>query len=40
MVLSILEFIRVVELGLTNLEPWWIIEGEQPNLDSIRHQAG
>lgn len=22
------EFVRVVELGLTNLEPWWIIEGE------------
>ncbi|TMK51016.1 MAG: hypothetical protein E6G66_06680 [Actinobacteria bacterium] len=22
------EFIRVVELGLTNLEPWWILEGE------------
>ena len=22
------EFIRVVELGLTNLEPWWIIDGE------------
>lgn len=21
-------FIRVVELGLTNLEPWWIIEGD------------
>lgn len=20
-------FVRVVELGLTNLEPWWIIEG-------------
>jgi hypothetical protein len=23
-----LEFIRVVELGLTNLEPWWILSGE------------
>jgi hypothetical protein len=22
------EFIRVVELGLTKLEPWWILEGE------------
>lgn len=22
------EFVRVVELGLTNLEPWWIIEGD------------
>ena len=22
------EFIRVVELGLTDLEPWWIIEGD------------
>jgi hypothetical protein len=22
------EFIRVVELGLTQLEPWWIIEGK------------
>jgi hypothetical protein len=22
------EFIRIVELGLTNLEPWWILEGE------------
>jgi hypothetical protein len=22
------EFIRVVELGLTNLEPWWIIQGQ------------
>ncbi len=21
-------FVRVVELGLTNLEPWWIIEGD------------
>ena len=21
------EFVRVVELGLTNLEPWWIIDG-------------
>ena len=21
------EFIRVVELGLTNLEPWWIVQG-------------
>jgi hypothetical protein len=23
------EFIRVVELGLTNLEPWWIFDGDQ-----------
>jgi hypothetical protein len=23
------EFVRVVELGLTNLEPWWIIEGDR-----------
>ena len=23
------EFVRVVELGLTNIEPWWIIEGER-----------
>jgi hypothetical protein len=23
------EFVRVVELGLTNLEPWWILQGEQ-----------
>jgi hypothetical protein len=23
------EFVRVVELGLTDLEPWWIVEGEQ-----------
>jgi hypothetical protein len=22
------EFLRVVELGLTRLEPWWIIDGE------------
>lgn len=22
------EFVRVVELGLTQLEPWWIIEGD------------
>jgi hypothetical protein len=22
-------FIRVVELGLTNLEPWWIAQGER-----------
>ncbi len=22
------EFIRVVELGLTNLEPWWILTGD------------
>ena len=22
------EFIRIVELGLTNLEPWWILNGE------------
>jgi hypothetical protein len=21
-------FIKVVELGLTNIEPWWIIQGE------------
>ena len=21
------EFVRVVELGLTNLEPWWIMSG-------------
>jgi len=21
------EFLRVVELGLTNLEPWWVLEG-------------
>jgi hypothetical protein len=21
-------FVRVVELGLTNLEPWWIIDGD------------
>lgn len=21
------EFVRVVELGLTNIEPWWIIDG-------------
>lgn len=23
-----MEFLRVVDLGLTKLEPWWIIEGE------------
>lgn len=23
------EFLRVVELGLTNLEPWWILQGEE-----------
>jgi hypothetical protein len=23
------EFIRVVELGLTNLEPWWILQGDR-----------
>jgi hypothetical protein len=23
------EFIRVVELGLTDLEPWWIFDGDQ-----------
>jgi hypothetical protein len=23
------EFVRVVELGLTNIEPWWIIDGER-----------
>jgi hypothetical protein len=23
------EFVRVVELGLTNLEPWWIIDGDR-----------
>jgi hypothetical protein len=22
------EFVRVVELGVTNLEPWWVIEGD------------
>lgn len=22
------EFVRVVELGLTNIEPWWIVEGD------------
>ncbi|SNQ47111.1 conserved hypothetical protein [Frankia canadensis] len=22
------EFLRVVELGLTNIEPWWIMDGE------------
>jgi len=22
------EYIRVVELGLTNLEPWWIVQGQ------------
>jgi hypothetical protein len=22
------EFLRIVERGLTNLEPWWIIDGE------------
>jgi hypothetical protein len=22
------EFVRVVELGLTNLEPWWILDGD------------
>ncbi|HEX8967829.1 MAG TPA: hypothetical protein VF937_08125 [Chloroflexota bacterium] len=22
------EFVRVVELGLTNLEPWWILQGD------------
>jgi hypothetical protein len=22
------EFIRVVELGVTNLEPWWIVHGQ------------
>ena len=22
------DFVRVVELGLTNLEPWWILEGD------------
>jgi hypothetical protein len=22
------EFLRIVELGLTNLEPWWVIEGD------------
>jgi hypothetical protein len=29
------EFIRVVELGLTNLEPWWILKGE-PLRDRFR----
>ncbi|WP_301130555.1 hypothetical protein [Streptomyces cacaoi] len=23
------EFLRVVELGLTDLEPWWIFDGQQ-----------
>jgi hypothetical protein len=23
------QFVRVVELGLTNIEPWWIIDGER-----------
>lgn len=23
------EFVRVVELGLTNIEPWWIVQGER-----------
>ena len=23
------EFMRVVELGLTDLEPWWIFDGDQ-----------
>lgn len=23
------EFIRAVELGLTNIEPWWIIDGDR-----------
>jgi hypothetical protein len=23
------EFIRVVELGLTSIEPWWIIDGDR-----------
>lgn len=23
------EFVRVVELGLTSIEPWWIIDGER-----------
>lgn len=23
------EFIRVLELGLVNLEPWWVLTGEQ-----------
>ena len=22
------EFVRIVELGVVNLEPWWIIEGD------------
>lgn len=22
------ELVRVVELGLTNLEPWWVLEGD------------
>lgn len=30
------EFIRVVELGLTQLEPWWIVEGD---LLRDRHQG-
>jgi hypothetical protein len=24
-----LEFVRVVELGLTQLEPWWVLEGDR-----------
>lgn len=23
------EFVRVVELGLTNIEPWWIVQGDR-----------
>lgn len=23
------QFVRVVELGLTNFEPWWIIDGDR-----------
>jgi hypothetical protein len=23
------EFVRVVELGLTQLEPWWVLEGDR-----------
>lgn len=30
------QFIRVVELDLTNLEPWWILTGERLN---TRHRG-
>lgn len=23
------QFVRVVELGLTSLEPWWVLQGEE-----------